>query len=347
MIARSGYRFWQPFRGGVAFIATQAAGWALFSLAAAFMIWTVIQLAQGMAYCVQCWALMTGATMFAAQLLLGVSVLTYKGAPGKVLETVANPHTGAREWGLVVGLYQRYMLASLQWWFGNVEVVKHGQTGFSPHQRYLLGYSPHGLFPIGAAYLQFLPTFRAIAGPMRTATVVASAIFYPPVIRDICSWCGLRVVARRTIIRALKDKGAVILVPGGQAELVLTWRMFRQNPRGKREYVVYTRHKGFIKLAIEQQAHLVPILVLGEICSLRNFIDIPALQQWTYKKIGFPVPYLVVGWGGCTPLPMAGRGLRFIIGEPIQPPLLEPGQQVRSLAKCSEVPWRIVDGPGH
>ena len=47
------------------------------------------------------------------------------------------------------GLYQMYMMASLQWWFGNVEVVKHGKTPFSPHQRYLLGYSPHGLFPIG------------------------------------------------------------------------------------------------------------------------------------------------------------------------------------------------------
>lgn len=92
--------------------------------------------------------------------------------------------------------------------------------------------------------MPFLPPFRAIAGAMRSVTVVASAIFYPPVIRDICSWCGLRVVARRTIIRALEDKGAVILVPGGQAELVLTWRMFRRNSRGNREYVVYTRHKG-------------------------------------------------------------------------------------------------------
>ena len=56
-------------RGGVAFIATQGAGWALFSLAAASMIWTVIRLAQGMAYCVKCWAIMTWGTMFAAQLV--------------------------------------------------------------------------------------------------------------------------------------------------------------------------------------------------------------------------------------------------------------------------------------
>ena len=39
---------------------------------------------------------------------------------------------------------------------------------------------------------------------------------------------------------------------------------------------------GFIKLAIKQQAHLVPVLVLGEVCCLQNFIDIPALHQWTY-----------------------------------------------------------------
>ncbi len=94
--------------------------------------------------------------------------------------------------------------------------------------------------------------------------------------------------------------------------------------------MVFAICAGFLKLAIEQQAHLVPILVLGEVCSLRNFIDIPALQQWTYKKIGFPIPYLVVGWGGCTPLPMPGKGLRFVIGEPIRPPLVEPGQAVCS-----------------
>ena len=58
-------------------------------------------------------------------------------------------------------------------------------------------------------------------------------------VRDLCSWCGLRQVSRRTFVRALQDKGSVMLVPGGQAELVHTWRI-----KCNKEYVVYGRHKG-------------------------------------------------------------------------------------------------------
>lgn len=60
-------------------------------------------------------------------------------------------------------------------------------------------------------------------------------------VRDLVSWCGLRQVSRRTFVRALQDKGSVMLVPGGQAELVHTWRIKR-----RQEYAVYSGHKGEI-----------------------------------------------------------------------------------------------------
>ena len=56
-------------------------------------------------------------------------------------------------------------------------------------------------------------------------------------VRDLCSWCGLRQVSRRTFVRALQDKGSVMLVPGGQAELVHTWRI-----KHKKEYVAVSIH---------------------------------------------------------------------------------------------------------
>jgi hypothetical protein len=49
-------------------------------------------------------------------------------------------------------------------------------------------------------------------------------------------------------------------------------------------------------------------------------------QAWTYKKLGFPVPYLVVGRWGVTPFP-APTPLRFVVGEPLT--ALEPGAMVR------------------
>ena len=125
-------------------------------------------------------------------------------------------------------------------------------------------------------------------------------------------------VSRRTFIRALNQRGSVILVPGGQAELIHTGRLC-----SRKEFVIYPKHKGmpqhastaakrlwrpigcrilarhvscqddrgclascamsalcagFIRLAMEQNAHVVPVLCLGELSTLRNFIDLPQMQ---------------------------------------------------------------------
>lgn len=57
------------YRGGKAFVATQAMGWALFSIALSSLAWLIAQVAMGLAYCVQCWVVMTSSVMLAAQLV--------------------------------------------------------------------------------------------------------------------------------------------------------------------------------------------------------------------------------------------------------------------------------------
>ena len=91
----------------------------------------------------------------------------------------------------------------------------------------------------GAPYLPLLPGFRALFPGLAPVPLVASVCFHAPLVRDLVSWCGVRQVARRTFLTALAERHAVVLVPGGQAELVHTWRLFR-----RRELVIYTRHKG-------------------------------------------------------------------------------------------------------
>ena len=76
-----------------------------------------------------------------------------------------------------------------------------------------------------------------------------------------------------------------------------------------------------------------PTIVMGEIEALRNFVDMPRVQAWSYKRLGFPIPYLVVGRWCLSPFPRS-TGLKFIIGEPIQPPAHVSGEPVRLLL-CS------------
>ena len=91
---------------------------------------------------------------------------------------------------------------------------------------------------------------------------------------------------------------------------------------------------GFVRMAIEHNSKLVPVVVLGEVSALQNPIDLPELQRWTYKNLGFPVPYWVVGRWGVSPFPKR-VGLKFIIGEPLSPRPHVPGTMVCIQHVCS------------
>ncbi len=64
-----GWRFWQPFRGGPAFVATQGLGWALTAAALASVLALGRQIALGVAHAIRAWLLATSAVMLLAQLV--------------------------------------------------------------------------------------------------------------------------------------------------------------------------------------------------------------------------------------------------------------------------------------
>lgn len=83
----------------------------------------------------------------------------------------------------------------------------------------------------------------------------------------------------------------------------------------------------FCRIAIEQQAALVPVLALGEGLQLKNLFHLPSLQQYTYRRLGFPVPFILQGRWGFTPFPRK-TPLVYVIGKPLSPPAHVPGQHV-------------------
>ena len=167
-----------------------------------------------------------------------------------------SPLAGWREWPAFRAWFARNLTPALNSWMGDVDVVYDGDEKLDPAQRYVFGYAPHGLFPIGGApsttlhtgcsccnlqanpalpcklalnicmrcpaalqdagrmlvadcspymcagapYLPLLPQFRRLFPGVDPTPLVASVLFFAPIIRDFISWCGVRQVrnARHT-----------------------------------------------------------------------------------------------------------------------------------------------------
>jgi 2-acylglycerol O-acyltransferase 2 len=205
----------------------------------------------------------------------------------------------------------------------------------------IFGYHPHGLYPAAACWFHLTPQFASLFPSVPSpVTLGASVIFRVPLLRDVAMWAGARNVSRDTFLTTLEERGAVVLCPGGQAELV-------EHVGGETDDTVTlcTRHKGFIRIAIEQRARLVPVFCFGESQALKNLWKWKAAQRWTYKRLGFPMPFLAVGFKGFLPLP-APLPLSFVVGEPIEvPPPGEDGRasDVQVSAVCAEYYGRIED----
>ncbi len=109
---------------------------------------------------------------------------------------------------------------------------------------------------------------------------------------------------------ALERKECITIIPGGQVEMFES-RSWDTN------VLVYSGHVGFVRMALEHNAELVPVVSIGE-WDLMDNIYMPALQNATRKKLGFPIPFIPQGR---FLLPMARKpkhGITIVIGEPIR-----------------------------
>lgn len=266
---------------------------------------------------------------------------TFLGAPGS---------TGLRSWTAFQAWATRVVEDVARRWHGKCRVIRDGEAwhlggngagGNDAGGKLIFGYHPHGLYPAAACWFHLTPQFASLFPSVPSpVTLGASVIFRVPLLRDVAMWAGARNVSRDTFLTTLEERGAVVLCPGGQAELV-------EHVGGETDDTVTlcTRHKGFIRIAIEQRARLVPVFCFGESQALKNLWKWKAAQRWTYKRLGFPMPFLAVGFKGFLPLP-APLPLSFVVGEPIEvPPPGEDGRasDVQVSAVCAEYYGRIED----
>ena len=129
--------------------------------------------------------------------------------------------------------------------------------------------------------------------------------------RDIGQVFACFEVTQKGFAAALDKHRAALMVPGGQAEMLYS----RSDTK---EVRLNTRHKGFIRMAFTNGAHLVPLVAFGEMQLLDN-VPIPAAIQRFFMNT-FRANFCFLPYGlGFLPVPRPVP-YRLVVGEPIPVP---------------------------
>jgi diacylglycerol O-acyltransferase 2, plant len=188
-------------------------------------------------------------------------------------------------------------------------------------QAFVVGLEPHGVLPLSiisfaAYYAHGDEEVYAMKGgftpTMRSARALASAaIFNVPFVRHLWTWLGLDPISKRRMVDMLRAGRTVVMIPGGVAECMAMERGVE---------TLYLRKRfGFIKVAIQTGAHLVPAFTFGQ------------SEAYGYWRLGPPfVPKRVANWLSetfafapmvfwgkfCSPIPYA-TPLHTVVGKAI------------------------------
>jgi 1-acyl-sn-glycerol-3-phosphate acyltransferase len=175
--------------------------------------------------------------------------------------------------------------------------------------------SPHGQVPYSLALPGSHPAVRALLG--RARTVAASATRYLPGLAfHVASIDGVDA-SREALDAALAAGESLRVAPGGIAEMFAGYPSAGFLPTD--EAVLLASRRGFVRLAVERGVPVVPCFAFGS-SSLFRRLHLPGLQ--TLSKLLRASLVLVYGRGGIPFMPFR-RPLRFVVGDPIYPPVCD------------------------
>uniref|UniRef100_A0A4W4FUQ6 Acyltransferase n=1 Tax=Electrophorus electricus TaxID=8005 RepID=A0A4W4FUQ6_ELEEL len=197
-----------------------------------------------------------------------------------------------------------------------------------PSRNYVFGYHPHGIFCFGA-FCNFSTEATGFSKKfpgIRPSLATLAGNFRLPVLRDYIMFAGICPVNRNSIDYLLARNGtgnAVVIVVGGAAESL--------DCVPGQNCVTLKNRKGFVKLALQKGADLVPVYSFGENEAYHQVIFEEGswrryLQRKLQKLLGF-APCLFHGCGffsseswGMVPY---CKPINTVVGEPITVPKVE------------------------
>lgn len=195
-------------------------------------------------------------------------------------------------------------------------------TPLSPRKKYVFGGHPHGIACHGlvGAFSADPAGFEELFPGIRNTMLVKDAMFTTPLLREYLFYRGQSGVSRDSCIQHLTRGGydlrgmgkAITISVGGSRE----YRIARPGTMG----IVIKIRKGFIRLAVETGADLVPVLVFGENdlfapIDIKSF-SVKGLIAWAWEKaVGHKVAFSLGRFNLFCPF---RRPLNVVVGRPIE-----------------------------
>eukprot|EP00416_Gambierdiscus_australes_P018900 CAMPEP_0171072034 /NCGR_PEP_ID=MMETSP0766_2-20121228/10632_1 /TAXON_ID=439317 /ORGANISM="Gambierdiscus australes, Strain CAWD 149" /LENGTH=323 /DNA_ID=CAMNT_0011528593 /DNA_START=126 /DNA_END=1097 /DNA_ORIENTATION=- len=175
----------------------------------------------------------------------------------------------------------------------------------------VLAVHPHG---VTGEYRMFADGLLYDALPEREVlTLSATVLFYIPLVRELALWTRC-VDARRQVAAAALARGKSLMVlPGGELEQIRT--------RAGKEEVCLSKRLGFVRLALQERAALVPCYAFGCVDLYRTYGVLEAPREWLRKRLGICIP-LYRGLIGSLP---KHQPVNVVMGQPFEPACAVPG----------------------
>ncbi|KAI4813695.1 hypothetical protein KUCAC02_002928 [Chaenocephalus aceratus] len=143
--------------------------------------------------------------------------------------------------------------------FFPIKLVKTAEL--NPNKNYIVGIHPHGIMCVGAftCFSTESCGFKELFPGLTSNLVTLAGVFRLPLFREYAMCIGLLPVSKKSLTHLLTNRGkgnAVVIVIGGAAESLASAPGVN--------ILVMRQRKGFVRVALEFGADLVPVYAFGE-----------------------------------------------------------------------------------
>ena len=181
-------------------------------------------------------------------------------------------------------------------------------TVLNPDGLYVFACHPHGTlaFNRGAVGFSIDTLWNAAFPGVNFRVLTATAAFFVPFIREMWLWSYCVDASKATAVHVMSvEKCSVFVYPGGEKEQLET--VFGEHR------VLLSHRKGFVRLALEQGASLVPVYAFGETNLYYHSQAFISFRRWLVQRFGVAIPLLSGRFGL---MPFRER-VTLVFGSPI------------------------------